>query len=89
MYRKTCRGFRRRRNRTIGRLRKEIVTMKNYLISAPEVVELMGVSESMAYRIIKKCNEELAKKGYITVRGKTPKAYLLERMAVNEVVASD
>lgn len=36
--------------------------MKNYLISAPEVVELMGVSESMAYRIIKKCNEELAKK---------------------------
>ena len=49
----------------------------------------MGVSESMAYRIIKKCNEELAKKGYITVRGKTPKAYLLERMAVNEVVASD
>ncbi|RHA80678.1 DNA-binding protein [Eubacterium ventriosum] len=40
--------------------------MKNYLISAPEVVELMGVSESMAYRIIKKCNEELAKKGYIT-----------------------
>ena len=63
--------------------------MNNYLISAQEVVELMGVSESMAYRIIKKCNEELAKKGYITVRGKTPKAYLLERMAVNEVVASD
>ena len=44
--------------------------MNNYLISAPEVVELMGVSESMAYRIIKKCNEELTKKGFITVRGK-------------------
>ena len=41
--------------------------MNNYLISAPEVVELMGVSESMAYRIIKKCNEELTKKGFITV----------------------
>lgn len=89
MYWKTCRGFRRRRNRTIGRLRKEILTMKNYLISAQEVAELFGVSESMAYRIIKKCNEELTKKGFITVRGKTPKAYLLERMAVNEVVASD
>ena len=89
MYWKTCRGFRRRRNGSIGRLERRKETMNNYLISAPEVVQLMGVSESMAYRIIKKCNEELAKKGYITVRGKTPKAYLLERMAVNEVVASD
>lgn len=59
--------------------------MKNYLISAPEVVELFGVSESMAYRIIKKCNEELSKKGYITIRGKAPRVYLMERVGIGEV----
>lgn len=63
--------------------------MESYLINAKETMQLLGVSEGMAYKIIAQCNQELAKKGYITVRGKTPKAYLLERMAVNEVVASE
>lgn len=63
--------------------------MKDYLIGAKEVSSLLGVSESMGYRIIKECNEELAKNGYITIRGKTPRVYLMERLGVkNEVVAN-
>ena len=39
-------------------------------IKAPEVVKMLGVSQSEAYRIIKKLNEEMATKGYITVNGR-------------------
>lgn len=85
MYRKTCRGFRRRRNGTIGRLRKE-KTMESYLINAKETMQLLGVSEGMAYKIIAQCNQELAKKGYITIRGKAPRVYLMERVGIKEVV---
>ena len=33
-------------------------------IKADEVVKMLGVSQSEAYRIIKKLNEEMAAKGY-------------------------
>ena len=36
-------------------------------IKADEVVKMLGVSQSEAYRIIKKLNEEMAAKGYITI----------------------
>ena len=35
-------------------------------IKADEVVKMLGVSQSEAYRIIKKLNEEMAAKGYIS-----------------------
>ena len=37
-------------------------------IKAEEVVKMLGVSQSEAYRIIKRLNEEMAEKGYITVK---------------------
>ena len=36
-------------------------------IKADEVVKMLGVSQSEAYRIIKKLNEDMAAKGYITI----------------------
>lgn len=39
-------------------------------INADEVVKMLGVSQSEAYRIIKKLNEEMASKGYITINGR-------------------
>ncbi len=38
-----------------------------------------GVSESKSYQLIRKMNDELSEKGFLTVRGKVPRAYLEER----------
>ena len=56
--------------------------METYLATAKEVAAMLGVSESMSYKIIKECNQELRKKGYITVRGKVPREYLKERVGI-------
>lgn len=45
-------------------------------IKADEVVKMLGVSQSEAYRIIKKLNEEMAAKGYITINGRVNRKYL-------------
>jgi hypothetical protein len=46
---------------------------------AKDIQDLTGVSESKAYLIIKQLNGELADKGYITIRGKVPRAYMEDR----------
>lgn len=38
-----------------------------------------GTSETYAYKLIRKLNEELKEKGYLTIRGKVPEKYFLER----------
>ncbi len=52
--------------------------MKQFL-TAPELAALVGVSQSKAYDFIKIMNSELAEKGFLTVRGKVPAAYVQER----------
>lgn len=49
------------------------------LIGVNEVREILGVGESLAYKIMKQLNEELEKKGYLVIRGKIPREYLEER----------
>ena len=49
------------------------------LIGAAEVKQLLGVGNNRAYEIIRQLNAELEQKGYLTIRGKIPKEYLLER----------
>lgn len=44
-----------------------------------DVMALLGVSKSKAYKIIQSLNKELSKKGYITVAGKVPKKYFCEK----------
>ncbi len=53
--------------------------MTRQLYTAKDIQELLGVSESSAYKYIRVMNEELAAKGFLTVRGKIPKAYVQER----------
>ena len=43
-----------------------------------DVMELVGISRSVAYKLIRAMNEELSQRGYITVAGKVPKAYFAE-----------
>lgn len=52
--------------------------MKQYLTAA-EVASLMGVSVSLAYKIIQKLNKDLESQGYITISGRCPAKYLQEK----------
>lgn len=51
---------------------------KSY-IDAKEVAELLGVSMSKGYKIIKSLNDELKKNGYITLAGKVSRTYFNEK----------
>lgn len=53
--------------------------MTRQLYTAKDIQELLGVSESSAYKYIRIMNQELSKKGFLIVRGKIPKAYVQER----------
>lgn len=57
--------------------------MKRFL-KAQDLAEMLDVSESKAYQIVRMLNEELAAQGYITVRGRVPSAYAAERLCLNE-----
>lgn len=53
-------------------------SMKQY-IDAAEISETLGVSLTKSYAIIRNLNEELSGKGYLTVRGKTSRAFFNEK----------
>ena len=44
----------------------------NYMMTVDDVMEELGVKRSKAYSILKQLNDELAKEGYVAVRGKIP-----------------
>ncbi len=52
---------------------------KRAYVTADDVADIMGVSKSYGYKIIKQLNNELKKDGFITVSGKVPKAYFEKR----------
>ena len=46
--------------------------MKAQYITATEVAEIMGISRSKSYQIIRELNKELKSMGYHTIAGKCP-----------------
>lgn len=50
------------------------------MLNVNDVMEILGVSKSQGYKIIKKLNNELSKNNYIVVRGKITKAYFEKRV---------
>ena len=48
-------------------------------VTANEVAELLGISKSKAYAIIRKLNEELSEKGFIIVAGKVSRKFFEEK----------
>lgn len=60
--------------------------MKQY-IDAAEISETLGVSLTKSYAIIRALNEELSSKGYLTVRGKTSRAFFNEKWYSGERVS--
>ena len=52
------------------------------LIGVKEVMEVLNVSQPMAYKLIREVNKELGEKGYLTITAKVNKTYLLERFGI-------
>lgn len=48
-------------------------------ITVKEVAELLGISKSKAYAIIRELNEELSAKGFITVAGRVSRKFFEEK----------
>lgn len=53
--------------------------MSKQFYKAKDLAELLGVSESKSYQLIRAMNEELESKGYLICRGRIPAAYVKER----------
>jgi len=53
--------------------------MKNKFIRVKEVAEELQVSVPYAYKIIKKLNNELKEKGFMTISGRINRDYFYQR----------
>ena len=61
---------------------KQMNDDKRYL-TVKDIQDALGISKSKAYEIIRELNEELKKKGYLVVRGKTSRAYFEHKTMVS------
>ena len=55
-------------------------------LSAQEVANILGISKSYAYTVIKKMNGELKKRDCITIPGKIPTKYFEEKFFGVQVI---
>ncbi len=62
------------------RLQGGLTAMENLFIRADEVMQMLGVSKSYAYKVIREMNSELKAKGYHTIAGRVSKKYFLEKV---------
>jgi len=53
--------------------------MSRATYNAKELAEVLGCSESLAYRYIRQMNAELAQQGFITLQGKVSRVYANQR----------
>lgn len=49
--------------------------MERQYLTAQEVADIIGISKTKAYSLIRTMNAELAEAGYITISGKVPVAF--------------
>lgn len=49
-------------------------------LNVSDVANFMGISVPMAYKIIRRLNDELAAQGFITVAGKVSRCYFEQKV---------
>ena len=54
--------------------------MDNKFIRVDEVAQELSISKPYAYKLIKKLNDELKEKGFITIAGRVNRQYFEERL---------
>lgn len=47
----------------------------DYMMTATDVAEALGISKSHAYKLIRDMNDELLENGYMCVAGKIPRPF--------------
>ena len=57
--------------------------MENKFMRVEEVAEVLEVSTSFAYKVIRQLNDELKAKGFITIAGHINREYFYERLYHN------
>ena len=58
--------------------------MANQFMRADEVAKELGISRSYAYKLIRKLNQELKERGFLTIAGRINRDYLKERLYTTE-----
>jgi hypothetical protein len=53
--------------------------MNEKFLKVEDVMQILGISKSSAYNIMRQMNDELKKKGYVVIRGKVSRKYFEER----------
>ena len=53
--------------------------MNEKFLEVGDVMQILGISRSAAYKLMRQINSELEKKGYIVIRGKVSRKYFEER----------
>ena len=53
--------------------------MRTQFITAAEVAEVMGISRSKSYQLVREMNRELKANGFVTVAGKCPIQYFKQK----------
>ena len=59
---------------------KVVKGMNEKFLEVGDVMQILGVSRSAAYKLMRQINSELEKKGYIVIRGKVSRKYFEERI---------
>lgn len=47
----------------------------DYMMTANDVAQVLGISKGHAYKIVRELNDELEAKGFIVVAGKIPRVF--------------
>lgn len=53
--------------------------MNEKFLKVEGIMEILGISKSAAYKLMRELNEEMVKKGYIAIRGRVNRKYFEER----------
>jgi predicted DNA-binding transcriptional regulator AlpA len=57
--------------------------MERDFLRADDVSQMLGISKSSAYRLMRRIRKELDEQNLITLPGVVPKHYFLQRMGVD------
>lgn len=57
----------------------------NTFIRVDEVADMLGISKSYAYKIVRGLNSELKAKGFLVVSGRVNRRYFLEKVCYGAI----
>lgn len=61
---------------------QKVINQESKFLTASEVAEILGVSVTTGYRVVKKLNDELKQQGKIVISGKIARRYFEEKVAL-------